>query len=77
MVVAVQAEAMPEQVMADSVVVVLVANKDILALILTPATAALAAVVVGRLVQIIKARAAPLLWLSSGEVSRHEIRIPE
>lgn len=72
-----QAEGMQGLAMADSVAVVLVANKDILALILTPATAALAAVVVGRLVQIIKAQAAPLLWLSSGEVSRHEIRIPE
>ena len=78
MVAVAQAGAMPEQVMADSVAVVDVVNKDsVAALMLTPETAALVVAVVEVLVRTNKALAAPLLWLSSGEVSRHEIRIPE
>ncbi len=76
-VVEVRAEGMQEQAMADSVVAAAVVNQGQLAQMPSLAMAVLAAVVVGRWVRINKAQPAPLLWLSSGEVSRHEIRIPE
>ena len=65
-----QAEAMPEQAMAASVVAVDVANKDRLALMPTQATEVSVVAAVARSAQTSKARAAPLLWLSSGEELR-------
>jgi hypothetical protein len=76
-VVVAQAEAMPEQAMADSVAVVDVANRPLREPMLSQAMVGLAGAGEGLLQLANKARAAPLLWLSSGEVSRHEIRIPE
>jgi hypothetical protein len=69
-VVVAQAEAMPEQAMADSVVAAVVANKHRLAQAPLLAMVELAAAVVEVLVRTNKARAAPLPWLSSGEELR-------
>ena len=57
----VQAEAMPEQVMADSVAVAVVVNTRQLAQTPMPEMVALAVAVVGRLLQITKALAVALL----------------